>query len=83
MLYHRTLFFRPLTGGFAWACAWALTAGAPAAVAQTARPPAVSAAPDLPALFAQAWQRQPEAQALQWRLQAAQAERDSADAWTP
>ena len=83
MLYHRTLFFRPLTGGFAWACAWALTAGAPAAVAQTAPAPAVSAAPDLPALFAQAWQRQPEAQTLQLRRQAAQAERDSADAWTP
>jgi cobalt-zinc-cadmium efflux system outer membrane protein len=49
-------------------------------MAQTAPAPA---APDLSALFAQAWQRQPEAQALQLRRQAAQAERDSADAWTP
>ncbi len=76
---HRTI-FRPRPGALAWACAWALTGGATAAMAQTAPAPA---APDLPALFAQAWQRQPEAQALQLRRQAAQAERDSADAWTP
>lgn len=79
MPFHRTL-LRPRSGALAWACAWALTGGATAAVAQTAPAPA---APDLPALFAQAWQRQPEAQALQLRRQAAQAERDSADAWTP
>lgn len=42
-----------------------------------------SAAPDLASLFAQAWQRQPEAQAAALRQQAAQAERASADSWSP
>lgn len=52
--------------------------GAAPGWAQT--PPAAS---PLQALFTQAWQRQPEAQALPLLRQAAQAARASADAWTP
>ncbi|WP_404299886.1 TolC family protein [Alicycliphilus denitrificans] len=59
------------------ACIWALAATA--AVAQPTAPPHTSA---LQALFAQAWRLQPEAQALALRRQAAQAQRDGADAWT-
>ena len=59
------------------AAAWAgLTAGA------SAQPPAGTAT-SLPALFEAAWARQPEAQALPLRRDAAQAQRRAADAWTP
>ncbi len=56
--------------------AWGLAAASAAAQA-------IPAASPLQALFEQAWRRQPEAQALPLRRQAAQAGRDSADAWTP
>ena len=60
------------------ACTWAL-----AATAAMAQPTAAPQASALKALFEQAWQLQPEAQALALRRQAAQAQRSSADAWMP
>jgi len=53
------------------------------ASAQTAPPSAATSAPNLRDLFEAAWARQPEAQALQARRDAAQAHRRAADAWTP
>lgn len=58
------------------ACAWTLAAA-------TAQPAVAQPGTHLRALFDQAWQRQPEAEALPLRRQAAQAERDAARAWTP
>lgn len=59
----------------------AIVAGAAAnAFAQTS---ASAAAPGLRELFEAAWSRQPEAQALQARRDAAQAQRRAAEAWTP
>ena len=58
-----------------WLAASALALAANTAAAQSGTP--------LQALFEQAWQLQPEARALPLRRQAAQAQRSSADAWTP
>ena len=58
-----------------WLAASALALAANTAAAQPGTP--------LQALFEQAWQLQPEARALPLRRQAAQAQRSSADAWTP
>ena len=64
----------------------ALAAGA--AWAQSTRTPAPAAAPATPApstlqqVFQAAWLRQPEAQSRQARQDAAQAQRQAADAWT-
>ena len=59
----------------------AIVAGAAAnAFAQTS---ASAAAPGLREIFEAAWSRQPEAQALQARRDAAQAQRRAAEAWTP
>ena len=58
-----------------WLAASALALAANTAAAQSGTP--------LQALFEQAWQQQPEARALPLRRQAAQAQRSSADAWTP
>lgn len=59
-------------------CSLSLGLAAMTAAAQ----PGLSESP-LQTLFQQAWQRQPEAQALPLRRQAAQAGRDSANAWMP
>ena len=63
----------------------AIVAGAAAnAFAQTsASASASAAAPGLREIFEAAWSRQPEAQSLQARRDAAQAQRRAAEAWTP
>lgn len=57
-----------------------VTGAAANAFAQTS---ASAAAPGLLEIFEAAWSRQPEAQALQARRDAAQAQRRAAEAWTP
>ena len=59
-----------------------LAALAGLAAGASAQQPAGTAT-SLPALFEAAWARQPEAQALPLRRDAAQAQRRAADAWTP
>ncbi|MBS0610162.1 MAG: TolC family protein [Proteobacteria bacterium] len=62
------------------ALTWSLSCALAAASAAAQGAPGPS---PLQALFDQAWARQPEAQALPLLRRAAQAGRDSADAWTP
>ncbi|URI07286.1 TolC family protein [Aquincola tertiaricarbonis] len=65
-----------------WRQAWLAAAFAGLAAGASAQQPAGTTA-SLPALFEAAWARQPEAQALPLRRDAAQAQRRAADAWTP
>ena len=51
--------------------------------AQTSAAPSEPTPPTLRAAFETAWARQPEAQALAARRDAARAQRDAAQAWTP
>jgi cobalt-zinc-cadmium efflux system outer membrane protein len=77
----QTLFFRPWRRSAALALGWALASMA--AHAQAPHTPAPDpAAWSLRALFDHAWQRQPEAQALPLRQQAAEATRLAAQRWT-
>ena len=73
----RFTFTRPRPRTALLVCIWALAATA--AAQPTENPPASP----LQTLFEQAWRLQPEAQSLLLRRQAAQAQRDSADAWSP
>lgn len=65
-----------------WRQAWLAAALASLAAGASAQQPAGTTT-SLPALFEAAWARQPEAQALPLRRDAAQAQRRAADAWTP
>ena len=77
----QTLFFRPWRRSAALALGWALASMA--AHAQAPHTPVPDpAAWSLRALFDHAWQRQPEAQALPLRQQAADATRLAAQRWT-
>ena len=60
----------------------AVAAGA-SAQATAGAAPASFGAPSIKELFEAAWSRQPEAQAMQARREAVQAQRRVADAWTP
>lgn len=71
----RRLISRPHWRPGLWAVAWLVCAAG--AAAQTPAPT------NLRLAFDAAWARQPEAAALPLRRDAAQAQRDAADAWTP
>lgn len=72
-----------LAGAALAACLASTTPGAWAQAAAAPAEPAATAPLGLKALFEAAWARQPEALAMQARLDAAQAQRRAAEAWTP
>ena len=75
---------RPLAMALGWVLASAAVHAQPPQLGDAPAAPAQLAALwTLPALFARAWEQQPEARADALRRDAAQAARRSADAWTP